>query len=206
MKGIGIVPKFSLTPGKILRGSVPLGHDNDRVYRELLGVSADEIEVAAPRENDLARCAQTALRDCHEASRPILPNDSRRPRSGPRSRMKYVAPASRSASSRARAAPMSSSLNPRRTTISGTARPAARAARVHSATFAVSSSAVSIGCHPSPNSSTRAIAFVAVAADPDRRPRGRGRNTNGAKLYQRAIVGAGRRCEQLMQSRAASPW
>src|SRR5229473_3593072 len=44
VKGIGIAPKFSLTPGKIVRGSVPVGHDNDRVYREMLGVSADELE------------------------------------------------------------------------------------------------------------------------------------------------------------------
>jgi len=44
VKGIGVAPKFSLTPGKIVRGSVPIGHDNDRVYREMLGVSADEIE------------------------------------------------------------------------------------------------------------------------------------------------------------------
>jgi crotonobetainyl-CoA:carnitine CoA-transferase CaiB-like acyl-CoA transferase len=44
VKGIGVAPKFSLTPGKIVRGSVPLGHDNERVYREMLGVSADELE------------------------------------------------------------------------------------------------------------------------------------------------------------------
>ncbi len=44
VKGIGVAPKFSLTPGKIVRGSVPIGHDNDRVYREMLGVSADELE------------------------------------------------------------------------------------------------------------------------------------------------------------------
>jgi crotonobetainyl-CoA:carnitine CoA-transferase CaiB-like acyl-CoA transferase len=44
VKGIGVAPKFSLTPGKIVRGSVPVGHDNERVYREMLGVSADEIE------------------------------------------------------------------------------------------------------------------------------------------------------------------
>ncbi len=42
--GIGVAPKFSLTPGKIVRGSVPVGHDNDRVYRQMLGVSADDIE------------------------------------------------------------------------------------------------------------------------------------------------------------------
>ena len=44
VKGIGIAPKFSLTPGKIVRGSVPIGGDNDRVYRELLELGADEIE------------------------------------------------------------------------------------------------------------------------------------------------------------------
>ena len=44
VKGIGVAPKFSLTPGKIVRGSVPIGHDNDRVYREMLGVSADDLE------------------------------------------------------------------------------------------------------------------------------------------------------------------
>jgi crotonobetainyl-CoA:carnitine CoA-transferase CaiB-like acyl-CoA transferase len=44
VKGIGVAPKFSLTPGKIVRGSVAIGHDNERVYREMLGVSADEIE------------------------------------------------------------------------------------------------------------------------------------------------------------------
>jgi crotonobetainyl-CoA:carnitine CoA-transferase CaiB-like acyl-CoA transferase len=44
VKGIGVAPKFSLTPGKIVRGSVPIGYDNDRVYREMLNVSADELE------------------------------------------------------------------------------------------------------------------------------------------------------------------
>ena len=44
VKGIGIAPKFSLTPGKIWRGSVGVGHDNQRVYGELLGVSADDLE------------------------------------------------------------------------------------------------------------------------------------------------------------------
>jgi crotonobetainyl-CoA:carnitine CoA-transferase CaiB-like acyl-CoA transferase len=44
VKGIGIAPKFSLTPGKVVRGSVPVGHDNERVYREMLGVSEDELE------------------------------------------------------------------------------------------------------------------------------------------------------------------
>src|ERR1700674_2745224 len=44
VKGIGVAPKFSLTPGKIVRGPGPVGHDNERVYREMLGVSADELE------------------------------------------------------------------------------------------------------------------------------------------------------------------
>jgi crotonobetainyl-CoA:carnitine CoA-transferase CaiB-like acyl-CoA transferase len=44
VKGIGVAPKFSLTPGKIMRGSVAMGYDNERVYRELLGVSAEEFE------------------------------------------------------------------------------------------------------------------------------------------------------------------
>jgi crotonobetainyl-CoA:carnitine CoA-transferase CaiB-like acyl-CoA transferase len=44
VKGIGIAPKFSLTPGKIARGSVAIGADNDRVYRDLLDISAEEIE------------------------------------------------------------------------------------------------------------------------------------------------------------------
>ncbi|MGO9607412.1 MAG: CaiB/BaiF CoA transferase family protein [Candidatus Binataceae bacterium] len=44
VKGIGIAPKFSLTPGKIVRGSVGVGHDNARVYGDLLGLSASELE------------------------------------------------------------------------------------------------------------------------------------------------------------------
>ena len=44
VKGIGIAPKFSLTPGKVWRGSVRVGYDNDRVYGETLGVSAHELE------------------------------------------------------------------------------------------------------------------------------------------------------------------
>jgi crotonobetainyl-CoA:carnitine CoA-transferase CaiB-like acyl-CoA transferase len=45
VKGIGIAPKFSRTPGKVWRGSVALGYDNGRVFGELLGMSAAEIEV-----------------------------------------------------------------------------------------------------------------------------------------------------------------
>ena len=44
VKGIGIVPKFSKTPGKIWRGTVPVGHDNQRVYGDLIGLSAGDIE------------------------------------------------------------------------------------------------------------------------------------------------------------------
>jgi crotonobetainyl-CoA:carnitine CoA-transferase CaiB-like acyl-CoA transferase len=44
VKGIGIAPKFSLTPGKVFRGAVGLGHDNGRIYGGLLGMSAGEIE------------------------------------------------------------------------------------------------------------------------------------------------------------------
>ena len=45
VKGIGVVPKFSLTPGKIWRAYPGVGHDNQRVYGELLGVSTSELEV-----------------------------------------------------------------------------------------------------------------------------------------------------------------
>lgn len=44
VRGIGVVPKFSLTPGQIWRGSPAVGHDNLRVYGELLGISAAELE------------------------------------------------------------------------------------------------------------------------------------------------------------------
>ncbi|HKM99077.1 MAG TPA: CoA transferase [Candidatus Binataceae bacterium] len=44
VKGIGIAPRFSLTPGKITRGSVGVGYDNSRVYGDLLGLSAAELE------------------------------------------------------------------------------------------------------------------------------------------------------------------
>lgn len=44
IKGIGVIPKFSETPGKIWRGAPGVGHDNHRVYGELLGLDAGEIE------------------------------------------------------------------------------------------------------------------------------------------------------------------
>jgi len=43
VKGIGIVPKFSKTPGKIWRGTVPVGHDNSRVYGDLAGLSPSDL-------------------------------------------------------------------------------------------------------------------------------------------------------------------
>ena len=43
VKGTGVIPKFSLTPGKVWRGSVPLGYDNELVYSNLLGLSSSEI-------------------------------------------------------------------------------------------------------------------------------------------------------------------
>ncbi|HEV8623943.1 MAG TPA: CoA transferase [Acidimicrobiia bacterium] len=43
VKGTGVAPKFSRTPGKIWRGSVPVGHDNDLIYRDLLGLSDAEL-------------------------------------------------------------------------------------------------------------------------------------------------------------------
>jgi crotonobetainyl-CoA:carnitine CoA-transferase CaiB-like acyl-CoA transferase len=44
VKGIGIVPKFSATPGKVWRGAPGVGHDNQRVYGDLLGLSAAELD------------------------------------------------------------------------------------------------------------------------------------------------------------------
>jgi formyl-CoA transferase len=44
VKGVGIAPNYSHTPGKIWRGAVGLGFDNQRVYSELLGISAGELK------------------------------------------------------------------------------------------------------------------------------------------------------------------
>ncbi len=44
VKGTGVVPKFSHTPGKIWRGSVPVGYDNETVYSELLALNQEEME------------------------------------------------------------------------------------------------------------------------------------------------------------------
>lgn len=44
VKGVGIAPKYSRTPGKIWRGAEGLGFDNRRVYSELLGISVEELK------------------------------------------------------------------------------------------------------------------------------------------------------------------
>ena len=44
VKGIGILPKFSETPGNIWRGSGSLGHDNAFVYRRYLGMDDGELK------------------------------------------------------------------------------------------------------------------------------------------------------------------
>ena len=44
VKGIGVVPKFSHTPGEIRRGAPKVGQDNQRIYGELLGLSAAELD------------------------------------------------------------------------------------------------------------------------------------------------------------------
>lgn len=49
VKGVGIVPKFSETPGKIWRGSVPVGYDNDLVYGDMLGIEAQTLKDLAAR-------------------------------------------------------------------------------------------------------------------------------------------------------------
>lgn len=43
VKGTGIAPSFSLTPGKIWRGSVPVGHDNETVYTRLAHLSREKV-------------------------------------------------------------------------------------------------------------------------------------------------------------------
>jgi crotonobetainyl-CoA:carnitine CoA-transferase CaiB-like acyl-CoA transferase len=49
VKGVGVIPKFSKTPGKIWRGSVPVVHDNDLVYRDLLGLYAQALQDLSQR-------------------------------------------------------------------------------------------------------------------------------------------------------------
>ena len=44
VKGTGVIPKFSKTPGEIWRGSVPLGYDNESVYQHYLGLSSAQLD------------------------------------------------------------------------------------------------------------------------------------------------------------------
>ncbi len=44
VRGAGIAPKFSATPGQVWRGAPWLGQDNERVFRELLGYSPERLE------------------------------------------------------------------------------------------------------------------------------------------------------------------
>ena len=49
IRGVGIVPRFSETPGKIWRGSVPVGHDNALVYGDLLGLDSQALQELATK-------------------------------------------------------------------------------------------------------------------------------------------------------------
>ena len=49
VKGVGPVPKLSKTPGKIWRGSVPVGYDNELVYCDLLGMAPQTLRELAGR-------------------------------------------------------------------------------------------------------------------------------------------------------------
>ena len=44
VKGAGVAPRFSDTPGGVWRGAPWLGQDNDRVFHGLLGYSAERVE------------------------------------------------------------------------------------------------------------------------------------------------------------------
>jgi len=44
MKGAGVAPKFSATPGGVWRGAPWLGQDNARVFEELLGMPKSEVD------------------------------------------------------------------------------------------------------------------------------------------------------------------
>lgn len=43
VKGTGVSPAFSATPGKLWRGSVPVGHDNEHIYTHFAGLSREEV-------------------------------------------------------------------------------------------------------------------------------------------------------------------
>jgi crotonobetainyl-CoA:carnitine CoA-transferase CaiB-like acyl-CoA transferase len=43
VKGTGVTPFFSVTPGKIWRGSVPVGYDNEAVYTRVAGLAREDL-------------------------------------------------------------------------------------------------------------------------------------------------------------------
>ena len=47
VKGTGVFPRFSDTPGEVWRGSVGVGHDNELVFGKLLGMNESEIAALA---------------------------------------------------------------------------------------------------------------------------------------------------------------
>jgi len=49
VRGTGATPQFSETPGRVWRGSVPVGNDNELIYRDLLGVDDGELAVLRER-------------------------------------------------------------------------------------------------------------------------------------------------------------
>jgi crotonobetainyl-CoA:carnitine CoA-transferase CaiB-like acyl-CoA transferase len=49
VRGTGATPRFSENPGRVWRGSVPVGNDNELIYRDLLGIADDELAVLRER-------------------------------------------------------------------------------------------------------------------------------------------------------------
>jgi crotonobetainyl-CoA:carnitine CoA-transferase CaiB-like acyl-CoA transferase len=49
VRGTRATPTFSETPGQVWRGSVPVGNDNELIYRDLLGVPEGELAVLRER-------------------------------------------------------------------------------------------------------------------------------------------------------------
>lgn len=47
VKGVGVTPNFSQTPGQIWRGSVPVGHDNETIYGHFLGLDDSALALLA---------------------------------------------------------------------------------------------------------------------------------------------------------------